>query len=106
MVTKLIKIGIDPAQIVWLIADNETDRKLTGIGMLPTKTKDYLFLEQHQFFVGTPAALSKLNQAPLNLLHPPPLVVFVSISLRMKIRIVLIVQISSNSRLTKRAHCP
>jgi hypothetical protein len=98
MVKKLIKIGIDPAQVVWLVADNETVRNWTGIGMLPTKTKDYFFLEQHQFFVGTPAALSKLNQAPLNLLHPPPLVVFVSISLRMNICIVLIELISSNSR--------
>jgi hypothetical protein len=75
---QLCESGIDARNIVWLVSDQHHIAQDTAhLPVQPTRVKDYRFQAHHQFFVGTPAVLARLNMCPDHFYMPPPLVVIV-----------------------------
>jgi hypothetical protein len=77
---QLVRSGVDPSQIVWLISDQETNRDTSGMPVTATRVTEYELMDYHQIYVGTPTALAKLCMSSTNLYIPPPLVVMVFIA--------------------------
>lgn len=77
---QLVKSGIDPAQIVWVISDQESNRDTSGLPVTATRVSEYELMDYHQVYVGTHTALGKLCMSLGNLTIPPPLVMMVFIA--------------------------